>query len=146
MGPTDTESTITSVDTKIYTAIKTIIFFSSHYAFTQNAACHTRGIAFIAEIHHHCSHSLFGLHKHLTSIVECQWVQFLPLIGKFNDTLLLCMKFHVRQYFDRLIRRGKVYCQEGSIFILISPILISDNNQHYKIGGNNFGVTSLPYI
>ena len=49
-----------------------------------------------------CSHPLFGLHKHSSSIKECQWMPFFFNMEKFSDTPLLHLQSCVRHHFIRL--------------------------------------------
>lgn len=114
----------------------------------------------------HCStaentaHSLNVLTSTVSSpsTDECQWVQFLFHMGKFNCTPVLHSEFHVTLQFVRLssvAHQHNVmgYCWESSTSATIPPTSSSDiMGQDNKIGCITFGAalvtlhSNYPYL
>ena len=113
----DTESTITLLD-RASSQLQNMIFQCSHhqqlciFASNEEPACHTHknlhleryslSVLLKCTTHHlHVLRSTVGLHRHSSSISECQWMPFFCM-EEFSDTLLLYTHFHVTCHFVRL--------------------------------------------
>ena len=57
--------------------------------------------------------STVGLHKHSTSVDECQWVSIFFHMEEFHDTPLLCVHFYARHHSVRLPLLTSVIWQQN---------------------------------